>query len=564
MRGAVAEARAVLLLVGALALAPGFADSQEKVYEIASLDARLELLSSGAYRIREEITFDFQSGSFTFAEREIRTSNSDGVANVRVTSADLAITAVTEVPGGRHAVRWEFPPATGLVTFVVEYEIVGAVREIDGSNEVFWRVVGEDWDVPFRDVAAEVVLPAELGIDASAVTLDPAEIATLSDEGGGVSARFVVGPLPAEQAYQVRVSFPRVMDGRLTGLARPEIRALVAGLAFLILFASLGGVVASRRAGPRLGPQRGGTPDVPLHVAAVLLHTSGPGWERAFAATLFDLAARGVVSLERTDLKGKVFSSEKTLVHRHESPDEPLTAFESALLDEIDQYDTLEDFGSKGDKFRTAAMKAVRGGMVGAGYLQDDRKSANQALLIGSLLLLLGVVAGVMGAATNPLGLLLGGALVGVGIGAFLVGSVRFPRTQKGAASLSRLRGFLERIRGELEGKSKTAPLHAAQVLFQELPWVTLDPKYHGGPSGRIQKRLKKEPGPLSAPAWAIDNTRAAAKATARYSTAYAAYFPFVHVTGGAGGATAPSAGAGAAGGAAGGGAAGGGGGGAG
>jgi hypothetical protein len=167
-----------------------------------------------------------------------------------------------------------------------------------------------------------------------------------------------------------------------------------------------------------------------------------------------------------------------------------------------------------------------------------------------------------MGATTNPLWLLVGGAAAGAGIGALFVGGARFPRTQQGAESLARLRGFLERIRRELEEKSKVAPLHAAQVLFTELPWVTMDPKYHGGPSGRIKRRLKKEPGSLSAPTWAIDNTREAAKATARYSTAYAAYFPFAHVTGGAGGAAAPSAGA--AGGAAGGGAAGGGGGGAG
>ncbi|UCC25424.1 MAG: DUF2207 domain-containing protein, partial [Gemmatimonadales bacterium] len=176
------------LLLAILALLPSPGPAQEKVYEIASLQARLELLPSGDYRIREAITFDFQVGEFTFAERDIPASNTGGIGNVRVSSPDVTITAIEQ--RGRHGgdVRWEFPPASGSVTFVIEYDLLGAVRVVDDTNEVFWRVVGTEWDVPFRDVEAEIVLPAALGVPVSAVTLEPAGIGTVVGESGAVRA----------------------------------------------------------------------------------------------------------------------------------------------------------------------------------------------------------------------------------------------------------------------------------------------------------------------------------------------------------------------------------------
>jgi uncharacterized protein (TIGR04222 family) len=556
------------LLLAILALLPSPGAAQGKVYEITSLQARLELLPSGDYRIREAITFDFQVGEFTFAERNIPASNSDGIGNVRVSSPDVTITAVEQRGRRGGDVRWEFPPASGSVTFVIEYDLLGAVRVVDDTNEVFWRVVGTEWEVPFRDVVAEVVLPASLGVLAPAVSLEPADIGTVDEESGAILASFDVGALDAGDGYQVRVAFPRVMEGRLTGLARPEIQSLVLGLTLLVLLVVAGSVMTYRRIGPPAPPKpRGASLEVSLPVASVLLHRVGPTWERAFPATLFDLAARGLVSIERRDVKARIITSEKTFVH----PSDPegrtapeLTTFESALLDEIGRHETLEDFGQKGRSFRREAMRSVRSRMVEAGYLEDLRGSSNRILIQGGLMLLVGLLGFIAGAAINPLWFLFAGLASGGGLASLLIGSVQFARTQKGADTLSTLRGYLQGIREELKRTAKVAPMHAAQVLFRELPWITLDPRYHGESSHKVEKKLKKEEGRLSAPSWAIDNTRKFAKATRKHSAAYAAFYPWVHVTGAAGGAAAPSAGGGAVGGAAGGGAAGGGGGGAG
>jgi hypothetical protein len=539
--------------------------AQEKVYEIAELQARLELLPSGAYRITEAITYDFQVGTFTFAVRDIPLSNSDGVSAVTIQSPDVAI---NDVQQGEEEdiwrVRWEFPPASGLVTFVLEYDIFAALREVEQTNEVFWRVVGLGWDVPFHRVVAEVVLPSTLPLALTDLTLEPSDIASARTEDGALVARFRPGFIPAGEAYQVKVSFPKVMDGRAVGLARTDVRASLVGILSFVLFTGLGSILVFRRLGPRLPVRRQTHVGMALPTAAVLLHRAAPGWERAFPATLFDLADRGVITLERVDRKKGWFTSQKTRLHRKQESDEPLAPFEVALLAELEKYEDLEDFATKGKKFRKAVMNGVRAALVETGHLVDGRREANQALLLALVLCILAAMAliggGIVG---SPWIMALGGVGLGLTTGAALVGSVRFPRSRKGAEALAELKGYLQGLREDLQQKMKMSPISAAEFLFSALPWLTIDPKYYGAEGRKLARALKKETGDLRAPSWALDRTEAYEKAAAKYSSAYMAFFPVHTVTGATSGAIAPSAGGGV-GGAGGGGAAGGGGGGAG
>lgn len=540
---------------------------QDKVYEIADFTARLELLADGSYRIREDITYDFQVGSFTFATRDIPLSNSDGVANVSVRSSQVVIGEVRqEESGNTLELRWEFPEETGPVTFTVEYDLLGALRNVDERNEIFWRVVGEDWDVPFQQVTADVILPEELGIQASAVTPDPADIAALVSSDDALIARFVPGGLPAGRAYQVRVSFPKIMEGRLVGLARPERQALLAGILGGLLTALLGGILAYRKGGVRLPPRRQATPGVDIPTAAVLLHKAAPGWDRAFPATLFDLGNRGVVAMERVDRKGKVFTTQKVLLRLNADAGVSLTGFELALLEELQEFrEDLGKFSSSGKKFRAEAMKRVRDGLVVSGSLHDGRKAGNRALMWGLLLLVAFFVAAVVaGAAGHPWLAALAGGGCGAGVGLLFIGGVRYPVTRQGAEQVAALKGYLEAQREDFKQQVKMSPIAAAEFFFTALPWLTLDPKYYGAEGRKLTKVLKKETRALHTPSWAMDSTRAYEKAIRNRSAAYAAFLPFNNITAATAGAVSPGSGGGAVGGAAGGGAAGGGGGGAG
>jgi hypothetical protein len=541
--------------------------AQEQVYEIARLEARLELRADGAYHIREAITYDFQEGSFTFAYRDIPLANSDGVSLVTVESADVAIGNVEqEEELSSWRVRWEFPPTSGAVTFVLEYEILGAVREVDETNEVFWRVVGSGWDVPFRQVEAEVVIPSTLSVLASDLTLDPPDIASVRAEEDGLVARFLPGALPAGRAYQLKVSFPKVMAGRPVGLARPEAQAALAGFLSFGLFLLVGGVIAFNRRGIRFPPRRRIHPGTDIPEAAVLLHRASPGWDRAFPATLFDLAERDAISLERVDRKKLLFTEQRVILRRNHESDEALTPFEEDFLVELGKYEDLKDFGSKGKKFRKAAMERVREGLIASGQLVDARGSASRALLVALAVAVPALVLFVAGAVMGrPWLMALGGAGLGVGGGLALVGSVRFSTSRPGAEKVAELKGYLEGVREEIKQKTRMSPLEAARRFFSALPWLTLDPKYTGGQSRKIAKALKKETGELRTPAWALDRTRKFQKAAADMSAAgaYVAFLPVTNITTDTCGATAPWAGAGV-GGAAGAGAAGGGGGGAG
>ena len=563
IRWLISPAIALALALAALAAEP--LQGQDKVYEISDYHTRLELTPDGTYRVRERITFDFQVGSFTFAERNIPLANSDGVSPVRVVSPDVEISRVVqEAEGGDWRVHWEFPSRTDPTTFILEYEVYGAVRDVGETNEVFWRVVGEGWGVPLRQVEAEIVLPSALSVPAASLIPDPAEIATVEEVGGDVVARFRPGSLPPGRAYQVRVTFPKVLEGRPVGLARGEVRYSLLGLLAFLGTLGVGVVVAFRRSGVRLQARLHAEPDVGIPTAAVLLHRQAPAWERAFPATLFDLAERGVITLEHVDHRWWIFKNSKVLVRPNPDGQEPLTEFEAAFLEKVERLEYLNEFASKGRKFRSNAMKAVRATMVEDGYLGDIRSAANRAVVMGGVLLVFALVLGVVGAVGQPVLLALAGAAAGLGCAGLSVGTVRYPRTRKGAESLAAVRGHQQRLREELKQQLKMAPIQAAEFLFQHLAWLTLDPKYRGTESQKLRRRLKKERGDLRPPPWAIDRTEKFVKATANKSTAYCAFLCFSNVTGSAGGAVAPSSGGGAAGGASGGGAAGGGGGGAG
>lgn len=569
---AVFSSGGIVRLVGAGAVASlamlataGVSAAQDKVYEIARLEARLELEPDGSYRVREEITYDFRVGSFTFAVRDIPLSATDGVSEVAVESPDVTIERLeqSEEDGSRR-VRWEFPPRSGLATFVLTYELRGALREVGESNEVLWRVVGSGWEVPFREIEAEVVIPADLDVSAAQVVLDPPDVGTVGERDGQVVARFATGALPEETSYQVRVSFPKVVAGRAVGLGRAEVRATLAGILGAVVMILLGVLVAHRRRGPRLPVRRQSHPGVDIPTAAVLLHRSGPMWERALPATLFDLAGRGVVTLERIDRKGRVFTSQKTILHRTAEADEPLSPFEESLLAEVGASETLEDFASEGKKVRKALMQGVVEEMTEAGLLQDTRSEAGRWGMLGILLFIAAVGLFVVGLAMgSPWVLALAGTTLGAVLGALVQLGVGFAYTRAGADRLAALKGFLEGLREELKQRVNRSPIQAAEFVMTWIHWLALDPKYHGVEAARVARALKKESGELRALPWAVDRTRAYEKAVARRAAAYAAFLPLMNVTAATAGAVAPAAGGGAAG-AGGGGAAGGGGGGAG
>ncbi|RME44498.1 MAG: DUF2207 domain-containing protein, partial [Chloroflexi bacterium] len=368
-----------LLLLFAFA-APALA--QQKIYEISNYDVELVMRPDGSYRVTETITFDFQQGTFTFATRNIPLDKIDRITDVQVQSDDVALRDVSvEVRGNEELIRWTYPERTGPTTFTITYTVYGALFEADGKNLIDWDAIGTGWSVPIYDVDVRVTVPAAFNLTAADIHIEPRDEGRLTETSGGYVASFSYPRLSPHTAYRVIVSFPRQLPGQTRSRATPAggrsgrriapTGEQVAGGVIAALLGLIPGLIAFFRwRGPQLRLTAMDRPDVSLPRAAVLLNGTSAAGQRAFAAVVFDLAARGHLTLRRVKHKTWIFSQKRVEVDFHEDPGD-LSPFERELIDELRDYETLEEFGLRASSFRSETLKEIYNDLVEEGYLEN-------------------------------------------------------------------------------------------------------------------------------------------------------------------------------------------------
>ena len=112
-----------------------------KYYEAERYDATLRLDSRGGLAVTETVAFRFVVGEFTYVFRDIATTETDGIANVRASMdgrpcAEGTGAGEVEIHGSSPVkVVWHFAPILNQThTFTVEYYAAGVVRAGGGSR----------------------------------------------------------------------------------------------------------------------------------------------------------------------------------------------------------------------------------------------------------------------------------------------------------------------------------------------------------------------------------------------------------------------------------------------
>lgn len=350
--------RLALALLFAAALALGFAAAAPtRAYaatgdEITKFDIDYELQPSGVLKVKESITYRFgdESGRHGIDRylitREPYDDTQDavyGITNLDVSSPDNVATQFSsrtdEAKGGREEqlrIRIGDPDRTislPQATYVLTYDVTGAMRTFSGYDELYWDATGLDWQAAIRSVTITARVPGgaqDLTCTSGAVQ----STTTCKNQIQDGIATFSQTDLAAKEGVTIGVKVKSGVvsdpaphlepDGsKLTGSQKALIGAGVAGGLLVTAGSPIVGVMYYRRHGrdqryaglaPGTVPLPGQTanvvyndPDIPIPVAfsppkipvaeAGLL-IDGQVDTRETAATIIDLAVRGAVRVE--------------------------------------------------------------------------------------------------------------------------------------------------------------------------------------------------------------------------------------------------------------------------
>lgn len=414
-----------------------------KSYWAERYDVDIVVQPGGALDVTETVVLRFDGGPYTFFFRELEYNRLDGVENVRA-SLDGA-----PLPGGSGPgqveiererdllrVTWHMPPTSDSSReFRLDYTVLGAVRSNPGADEIVWRAVPEEHEYEIN--RSQITLRYPEGVQPlSAPQLDGAN-ATAGQLAGG--AVFTVAGVDDDDPLDVSIAFPAgslVSGPPAWQLAQEQQRrettaALPYGLGAAALVGLLGTAALmgfhQRVRRDDLAPlsyssqQQTPPSDIPPALAVKLRGNGDPS-----LATLFDLAQRGVLSIEMGE--GMLRSKKFELVYN--PGEEILRAHEQALVDALftERRGTRErisfsELGSRLTSNQKAINAPLEAMLTNYGWKDAERERQRSRLIgVSVLALLLGPLVAV--AAILPLPTLIRAVLIGAGAAMAMLGFV--------------------------------------------------------------------------------------------------------------------------------------------
>lgn len=390
-------AAAITLLVGVLVPA---AEAQDKRLYWENYDVDITVQPDGALRVKELQELVFTSGTFTYGIRHIPTEFLARISNVQVSEADGTVyqqsdsgepyTFSTSEAGGEFNIRYNFPPTSDASrTMVLEYTVDGALLYYPDGDQLVWKAVPADPNIPIQHASVTIHLPAGATVDNYDAT-GPRGEAELIDGGQGV--RFeTTEPMRGGPDFAVRVQWPtgivagspsswqQQMDFEDRWTPVFDVAALSLSL-FLLVVGPLLLYLLWYRKGR----------DIPVKLPAEWIPEPPsdlpPGMvgtlidERAdtkdVIATLVDLAHRGVLAIQEEKTPGFLGIGEKRdFIYHLEDPSRPMRPYEKDLIDKLfdgDQEKRLSDLRDKFfvhmDKLQSALYEAT----VAEGYFVSN------------------------------------------------------------------------------------------------------------------------------------------------------------------------------------------------
>lgn len=396
----------------------------------------------GSLEVVEVIAFRFSGGTFTRVNRELRTTETDGVEVIEASMDGQALPrgegeGQVEIDAGRQRTRitWRFAPTTDRVhVFTLRYRYAGVVRYGEGEDWFRWPPFPSRFDYPIETGTARLLWPAgtrprsQSAVEGPAASVSPLEhgveltVANYRqrDDNVMLTARFEPGTFTGQEPEWQR-------DARRAAGMAPAFVAGAAMIAAATVLAMWLFFLRYRRDGvdPPVAAGSVAAPpdDLPPALAGGL--TSGRvsvSWPQLLGA-VFDLVRRDVLRIESAKEEGPRLLR-KPRFRLVQGPREPHLPHERAVVEALfkggareERFDVaLRRLGARAGRVRRAAHSELDA----ARLVDPERRGGARALSIsGMVVMVVAIVATVLIALT---GMRLGAMAMFVPLALFLSG----------------------------------------------------------------------------------------------------------------------------------------------
>lgn len=506
----------LLTLVVLWGAAPAGAQTGER---ITSYDVDMTVEEDGDLVVREVIAYDFgfnaRRGIHRFIPDRVRFDDRyDRRYPITVTDVETSAgapdqTQVTSA-NGNLVIRIGDPnrTITGQHTYAISYVVQGALNGFDDHDELFWNVIGDQWDVPIDAVTVEVDMPAEITEVACFAGPSRSTLPCDLSESNGSEATFASSGLAPRESLTVVVGIPTgvvptpepILEERWSAARAFAVTPVTAGASGAIALGAIGVVAAlgwkhgrdRRYVGGEVDvafgndtgqvepvPVGGGAPSPvefvppdglrPGQVGTLVDEVAHP---LDVTATIVDLAVRGYLRIEEVEEVGW-FGKGDWLLVRLPKPASDLHDYEHTLLLSIFEDGPqvlLSDLKGSFARHLTQVQSELYDDAVDQGWFVT-RPDHIRALWvgIGVVVIVIGLILTAAAAAWTSFGLVPVPIVVG---GILLAANARrMPhRTARGTGVLRRALGF--RIFIEESEKERARFAERAHLFSEYLPYA--------------------------------------------------------------------------------------------
>lgn len=377
------------------------AAQSDKSYRAERFDVDVQVQEDGSLLVEETVMFNFTGGPFSFVFRELPTDQTDGITDIQA-GVDGMVWPGGSGPGeveitGRNPIEvvWHLSPTADAVhTFELSYRMLGVVRRGDNMDVLDFQPLPDEYDYAIDTSRTSINFPVGASLAAAPELRAGDAIVTTAPE----SVTFDMQGLSPGDPLVVRLSFAPGAFNVAAPMwqAQRDAQNSKAWIWFVLGAIILaGGLLAFWRAArpysrsvPKANSYLYKPPlEIPPALAGYLANAT-ISWNHGLA-TLFDLAARGLVEIEQIREK-TTWRAPEFAITLQERP-QGLRPHEQALVDllfidkngEEQDVVTLSDMGRLITSSRWKGFTSVLEEEAMDNGLADPAAKERQKRLVG-------------------------------------------------------------------------------------------------------------------------------------------------------------------------------------